>query len=216
MIRSIEPADIPVLARLHRAAFPGFFLSELGEAFLVQFYRGYLADPTAVTVLACALDGKIEGVAVGTTAPAGYFTRLVRRQLLGFAAASLRAVVRHPRTAPRLLRAVRYRGDVPADIDGAQLSSICVSAQRQGAGVGAVLLGAWSAEAAARGARTAFLTTDGDGNDAVNAFYARQGWQLAGSYTTREGRNLNRYTLILDHPGSAVSASSPDGGSRRC
>ena len=48
---SISKADAVPLAKMHRAAFPDFFLSRLGEPFLVQFYLGFVTDPTAVIVV---------------------------------------------------------------------------------------------------------------------------------------------------------------------
>ena len=195
---SLTPADIPALARLHREAFPGFFLSSLGEPFLVQFYRGFLSDDTAVSVVARGADGTVLGAVVGTTQPAGFFSRLLKKRWPGFVLASLRAVVVNPRSAPQLLRALRYRGGAEAGSDGALLSSICVDPSLQRAGVGRQLVAAWAREVAARGARTAFLTTDAQGNDAANRFYRAQGWALAESYRTHEGRLMNRYTTSLD------------------
>lgn len=194
----LTPADVHPLARLHREAFPGFFLSTLGERFLVQFYRGFLSDGTAVSVVARSENGSVLGAAVGTTQPADFFRRLLRRRWLGFAAASARAVLRNPRTVPRLMRAVRYRGGAEASTDGALLSSICVDPSQRRTGVGQALMAAWAREVAARGARTAFLTTDAQGNDTVNRFYLALGWTLTESFRTREGRLMNRYTMTLN------------------
>lgn len=194
---AMRPEDVPALVRLHRSTFPGFFLTQLGEPFLVQLYRGYLADPTAVTVVAHGLDGSIGGAVVGTTEPAGFFRRLLKTQWPGFALASLRAVLARPSSAGRLLRAVRYRGDVPSGGSGALLSSVCVAVEAQGTGMGGRLLDTWTRELHQRGVHTAFLTTDADHNEAVNNFYARRGWVLDRHFTTREGRSMNRYTISL-------------------
>ena len=94
MAISLSPvvsSDVRALARLHREAFPGFFLSSLGEPFLVQFYRGFLKDDSAVTVVAHDDVGTVIGAAVGTTEPQTFFRRLFRRRWLGFALASGRA-----------------------------------------------------------------------------------------------------------------------------
>lgn len=195
---ALTNTDIRPLAKLHHAAFPGFFLSSLGEPFLVQFYRGFLTDDTAVSVVARALDGSVRGAVVGTTEPAGFFGRLVKNCWPGFALASARAVTANPKAAPRLLRAVRYRGDAPASVKGALLSSICVDPSVQGAGVGRQLVDAWAREVTSRGVDTAFLTTDADDNVAVNRFYRARGWVLSANYTTREGRSMNRYTISLN------------------
>lgn len=194
----LTAADIRPLAQLHRAAFPDFFLSGLGEPFLAQFYRGFLMDDTAVTVVARGADGSVQGAVVDTTEPAGFFGRLVKHRCLGFALASARAVVTNPKSARRLLRATRYRGGAPAGSEGALLSSICVGPSLQGSGVGGRLVEAWTREVADRGLHTAFLTTDADNNDAVNRFYQARGWVLSEHLATREGRSMNRYTISLD------------------
>jgi ribosomal protein S18 acetylase RimI-like enzyme len=197
-LRPLAVEDVRPLARLHRSAFPSFFLSSLGEPFLVQFYRAFLTDDTAVTVVARSAGEDILGAVVGTTEPAGFFTRLLRRRWPGFVAASARAVLTNPRATPRLLRAVRYRGDTSPHGDGALLSSICVDPAHQGEGLGRQMIEAWTREAARKGAASAALTTDADDNDAVNQFYRARGWVLADRYTTREGRAMNHYTIALD------------------
>ncbi len=197
---SLTPVDVRPLARLHRAAFPGFFLSTLGEAFLVQFYRGFLTDDTAVTVVARSADGSVQGAVVGTTEPARFFGRLMKSGWPGLVLASVRAVVNDPKATPRLLRAVRYRGETPAGAQGALLSSICVEPSLQGMGLGRQLVEAWTRQVAGRGVRTAYLTTDADDNVAANRFYRTQGWVLSERYSTREGRSMNLYTKRLDVP----------------
>ena len=96
-------SDVPVLARIHREAFPGFFLSTLGAPFLVQFYRGFLQDDTAVAVVARDKHGMPLGAVVGTTEPSGFFGRLIKHRWPGVAMASARAVLRNPTSASRLV-----------------------------------------------------------------------------------------------------------------
>jgi GNAT superfamily N-acetyltransferase len=183
---------------LHRAAFPEFFLSTLGESFLVQFYRGFLTDETAVTVVARSSNGSVQGAAVGTTEPARFYGRLVRKRWARFAVASGKVVVTDPRATPRLLRAIRYRGNAAANAEGALLSSICVDPLLQGTGVGRQLIEAWTRDVASQGVPKAFLTTDAENNHAINRFYQAQGWVLSECYTTRERRAMNRYTILLN------------------
>src|SRR5690606_4776428 len=98
--------DVSRCAQLHVEAFPGFFLSQLGPRFLREFYKGFLADPDAITVVAETSSGEIAGAVVGTFAPQGFFSRLLKRRFLGFAFASFLVVLRRPTAAPRLLKAV--------------------------------------------------------------------------------------------------------------
>jgi colanic acid biosynthesis glycosyl transferase WcaI len=195
-LAALRSDDVATAAKLHQVAFPRFFLSGLGEEFLRQFYCGFIADSTAVTVVARDGNGALRGVAVGTTDPQGFFARLLRRRWLGFLLASARAVLCQPAAAPRLLRAIRYRGGT-ADGSGALLSSICVDPAAQGQGVGGILLEGWTREASERGASVAFLTTDAVANETVNTFYLRQGWLVDGRFETREGRPMVRYRREL-------------------
>lgn len=184
-------SDVAELARIHRQAFPGFFLSSLGEPFLRQFYRGFLDGHGGVAVvLRDARDGRPVGAAVGPLDPSGFFGRLLRRRLVPFMLASARAAIRTPHIVPRLLRAVGYRGQGDISAPGALLSSICVSPQIRGVGAGATLLHAWEGQVGRAGVSSAHLTTDVDDNDQVNAFYDRQGWQITQTFTTSEGRRM--------------------------
>lgn len=196
----LTAGHIDECVRLHRQAFPTFFLSQLGPRFLSEFYRAFLDDPDAVTGVALDGRGDVQGVVVGTTRPGGFFSRLLKRRWYAFALASLALVVRRPSAIPRLLRAVRYRGGVPLEVEGALLSSICVAPSGQGHGVGSLLLGHFEGVVRSAGL-PAYLVTDRSENEAGNGFYVHNGWRRAGSYETPEGRTMNCY--VLDIPEEA-------------
>lgn len=195
----LRTEDVPAVAALHMRAFETFFLARLGERFLRQFYAGFAEDPGAVTVIARADDGRVVGAVVGNLAPDQFFRRLLRRRGLRLALASLPAVLRDPRVAARTARAVTYRGETTvARAEGALLSSICVDPEVEGSGYGRWLIDQWWCRARERGARSAYLTTDADGNDRVNDFYRRAGWTLLGSQVVAEGRRVNCYGVWAD------------------
>lgn len=191
-IRALSDADIKESASLHRRAFPGFFLSELGEPFLREFYRGFL-DPGAVAFTARDPSGRLCGVVVGHSQPGRFFRRLLVRRWYAFAWASLALALRRPSLVPRLVRAIGYRGQTPVNTDGALLSSICVDTELQGRGVGQQLIHAWTRELTIRGVRVAYLTTDAVDNAGANAFYLSAGWIHNGAFRTQEGRLMNCY-----------------------
>lgn len=190
-------ADAPNLAVLHREAFPEFFLSSLGEEFLIQFYLGFVDDPSAIVAVQRDLRGTPRGVAVGTTDAQGFYSRLLKRRFWGFVRASAIAALRNPRVAPRLLRAVAYRGGSTPPTGSALLSSICVDSHARRRGMGRAILLRWRQRAHACGASSAYLTTDAQTNDRVNEFYQRDGWALDQTFFTREGREMNQYVIDL-------------------
>lgn len=191
----LTDGDVAAAVQLHRSSFPGFFLSQLGPRFLPVFYRGFVDAPDAVTVnVRAPASGDLQAVAVGTTQPAGLYRRLVKRQTLSFTVAAASSIARRPWILPRLVRALRHRG-VPVPVSGALLSSICVSAAAQGAGVGSAVLVEWLRGVAAAGVDAAYLTTDAVGNEHVNRLCSRHGWRLAGTFMTAEGRAMNCYRI---------------------
>jgi colanic acid biosynthesis glycosyl transferase WcaI len=188
--RHIEPA-----VDVHLQAFPSFFLSSLGPHFLREFYASFLADRVGIGFVARSPSGDVMGAVLGPLNPQGYFKRLLRRRWWAFCLASVGAVGRHPTCLKRLLRAVFYRGEAPSGPVRALLSSISVSPSAQGHGVGKALVHRWVVEARRRGANGCYLTTDAEGNDAVNAFYRGLGWRLESAYITPEARRMNRYVF---------------------
>lgn len=199
IIRPARREDARELAELHRDAFPDFFLSSLGTAFLRQFYLGFADDDSAISTVAIDSSGRIVGSVVGTMEPAGFFSRLMKRRILQFGLLSAKESLKRPRIIPRLLRAVTYRGEAGSSpVDGALLSSICVRQDQQGKGTGSLMMRSWAAAAATVGARQAYLTTDAADNDPVNAFYRGLGWALESTYTTPEGRRMNRFVRTLN------------------
>jgi ribosomal protein S18 acetylase RimI-like enzyme len=199
--------DVQAAAALHARSFSSFFLASLGERFLAEFYAGFVHDPDAVTAVTRDAEGRLIGTVVGSVAPEQFFSRLLRRQGVRLAVASVPAVLRNPAVAVRVLRGVVYRGDVPINTSGALLSSICVDPTAEHGGHGRQLIDAWWQRVRERGVTSAYLTTDADGNDRVNAFYQRAGWSLRGSWITKEGRRMNCYTIVANEVASKCGLS---------
>lgn len=198
-IRPMRPADREDVVRVHLEAFPGFFLTFLGTHFLGEFYEAALGDPTGVALVASA-DERLHGFVVGTMEPAGFYGRLLRTRWHRFALASLRAVIRRPAIVPRLARALLLPSQ-SAHLDrSALLMSLAVDPTSQGHGIGRRLVAEFVEEARAHGCERVLLSTDRDGNDTVNAFYRRLGFELNREYQTPEGRAMNEYLIDLGAP----------------
>ena len=76
--------------------------------------------------------------------------------------------------------------------------SLAVGPSARRSGHGRSLVTAFAEECRKRGVEAFCLTTDADGNDAVNAFYASLGFSLARSFVTPEGRRMNEYLMRLE------------------
>lgn len=206
-IQALAPNQLNEVVQLHLEAFPGFFLCFLGPRFLREFYKSFLNDPQGIAYVACDEASQILGVVAGPLDPGGYFKRLLRRRWWAFCLASVRSVLRQPGNAPRIWRALYYRGESPPGPVRALLSSVAVLPAAQGRNVGRALVLRWLNEARRRGATGCYLTTDADENDKANAFYRSLHWQLECNYTTPEGRRMNRYVLDFSPDGSEAKAA---------
>lgn len=186
------------VVQLHLSAFPTFFLSFLGSRFLREFYSSFLGIAGGLAFVAVSGEGKVLGVVAGPLNPRAYFTKLLLRRWWAFCIASLPSLLRQPSCAARLLRAVFYRGEAPSDRNRALLSTIAVLPDAQHHGLGRALARHWLGEVRRLGAKGGYAITDAEDNAGVNLFYKTLDWTLECTYTTPEGRRVNRY--IFDFP----------------
>lgn len=197
MIRPMKVEDVAAVVRVHLASFPGFFLSFLGGRFLSLFYSGLCADRGGIAFVYLDKAGVTVGFVAGSTNPGGFYSRLLKRAWLKFAAASVIPVLKKPSAIGRVARAVFHPSGNPVGDDVAGLFSIGVLPELQGCGAGKRLVQAFIDEAKRCGCKKVYLTTDCDNNDAVNAFYDRMGFSIERNYVTPEGRRMNEYWLTL-------------------
>lgn len=204
MIRRLESRDIERVVAIHLASFPGFFLSFLGPRFLALYYGNVCASSDGIAVVYEDPGGIPSGFVVGSTNPRAFYSNLLRRNWLKFSIASLDAIGKKPAVALRLFRAIFHPSQNPTGDEIAGLYSIGISPEAQGTGAGKKLVHAFLREARERGCRRVFLTTDRDGNSAVNSFYRNLGFHVEREFKTPENRWMNEYWIDL----------APDPGSR--
>jgi len=192
----MQQGDCSSVVDIHLRSFQGFFLTFMGSGFLTLLYSSTIGDPSGIAIIS-ENEGRITGFVSGTTQPAGFYTRLLKNHLFGFAWNSLQGFVRKPGILPRLLRAFSMPGQ-PLPVENcATLMSIAVDPDFQGQGIGKLLVKAFLDEAHARGSQHVNLTTDAVNNDATNHFYQTLGFELFREYTTPEGRSMNEYLIKL-------------------
>jgi ribosomal protein S18 acetylase RimI-like enzyme len=196
MANAAVPLDAVVA--VHQAAFPGFFMTQLGPRFLREYYRCVLDVPAGI-LLTETKDGACVGFVAGFVDPAAFYSELRRRRArLGLAA--LRGIVSRPRRLMTMMANYGRAGNAaraPLEADTAELSSVAVVPAAAGQGIGFRLVRAFIDAAASAGARRVVLTTDAYGNDAVNRFYQRLGFVCTGTSEVRPGRWLNEYAFAI-------------------
>ncbi|WP_373031393.1 GNAT family N-acetyltransferase [Sulfurovum sp.] len=189
--------DVAAVVRVHLASFLGFFLSFLGPRFLSLFYSGICFAPEGIGFVYLNNAGVPAGFVAGTSNPGGFYSRLLKRDWLKFALASIVPVLKKPSVIGRVARAVYHPADNPIGDDVAGLFSLGVLPELQGTSAGKKLVRAFLDEAKKKGCTKVFLTTDRDNNGAVNSFYAKLGFSLERQDVTPEGRRMNEYWISL-------------------
>lgn len=191
-------ATLAELSRLHVEAFPGFFLTSLGEPFLRLLYDSFVNEPDGICIVA-EEGGRVVGLVAGTMEPNGFFRRILRRRGWRFGLAALPGLVKNPAFAIRKCGgAIFYRGERPSgNPDAVLLSSLAVSPSIQSKGVGRRLVEAFNGEVARRGGSAVYLTTDNQGNDRTNRFYESCGFVLLDTFERPGNRTMNRWIKRL-------------------
>lgn len=195
--------DIDKVVEVHLAAFPDFFLSQLGHRFLHVMYRAFLSSPASIFLVSDGDDEQIVGFAVGVMQGDENDRSLAVRFLPQFFLAVLPALFRHPRTVLGRLSARFFGGGVSVAIpsDSVVLRSIGVLPSVRGGKTASLLIEAFERSALERGASQICLTTDEENNERAQRFYRRNGFVL----TCRFQQDAQRWMWLMSKSiGSAV------------
>jgi len=202
-IVDLDDTSITRVVGIHARAFPGFYLSELGAPFLGAYYMTVLEYRRGILLGAYSGDSLI-GFVAGYMDPSGFHIHMNSRRRR-FLAPLLLAVVRKPCLMPRTLYNLKENRRLGATtftkMRAAELSSLAVSPEKKGRGVGRVLVAAFVERAGSMGAEEVLLTTDSNQNEAVNRFYLGQGFELVRTIAAGAGRTKNLYRRGVEKSG---------------
>lgn len=196
-LRKMQLSDVNQVVGVHLSSFQGFFLTFLGPRFLTLLYTHIVSSLDGVGYVALD-ENRVVGFVCGSTQPSGFYRRLLLKQWQEIVPSILLTLLSNPATAPRLAWRFVTPPQASTEPGTATLMSIAILPEYQNKGIGKALVQEFLNEMQQCGMRQVNLTTDKDGNDAVNAFYARLGFQLVRSFVTPEGRWMNEYTISLN------------------
>ena len=195
LIRELDKADwncIDSIAKLHKKAFPSFFLSQLGVSFLRTLYCGYMDDGDS-GIIVTEKNGEIIGFIAYSNDYSHFFKGLIKRQVVKFAFCALGASLRHPSFVKRLFGAFKKSKAVVKSERYVELASICVDSDTERRGVGTALINYLKDKVDFNKFAYINLETDAVDNEGVNRFYVKNGFVLAREFVTPEGRKMNEY-----------------------
>lgn len=181
---------------IHMKSFSGFFLTFLGRGFLKRLYQGFVEHKDSGLLVAADKD-RIVGFLAYSGNLSDFYKYLIQRHLISLAWYAGIAFIRKPRIFFRLIRAFGYSKGAKREEMYIELSSIGVSPEAEGKGIGSKLISALKSKADVEKYRYIKLETDAENNKGANCFYKKNGFALDHTYVTHEGRKMNEYRYYL-------------------
>jgi glycosyltransferase involved in cell wall biosynthesis/ribosomal protein S18 acetylase RimI-like enzyme len=195
VVRSADLRDLAGIVRIHQKAFSQFFLTRMGPEFLWRYYELVLRYRSGI-VMVSESQGTLDGFVCGFANPAEFY-RLMWRNRRTFVLPALAALLRHPSMAANVMQGVRriHNSAAQGSPGSCELSSIAVTPEASGNGLGRRLLEAFLEQSWLNHAQCVYLTTDADGNDTANALYLGIGFQHSRRFLQRKDRWMNEYVF---------------------
>jgi len=179
------------VSQLHYDAFKGFFLTSLGKPFLEVFYKSIIEDEDRIAVGLFENENLI-AFAVGTRRKAGFYSRILKKNIIRMIWAAIPKLVSSPTTIFRLFKSLKSSGQFDQKIlESGTLLSICVCPKETGRGLGTMVLKAFEG-IAFNECSSISLTTDHFDNDYVNNFYQTNQYELYDVFL-QDKRRMNLY-----------------------
>ncbi len=183
--------DIAQIVKVHLSAFPGFFLTELGESFLKLYYSSVLKSDGGILLVGMD-DNEVVGFCGACKRSAGFHSSLLKENLLKFGAMGARLIFTKPKAILRLAKNLTKTGQVDDPGEYAELLSIGVRGDCQGKGVGKIMLKGLEKSLKDSGIKQLSLTTDSLENDKALQFYKGIGFSELYKFVTYPNRKMHR------------------------
>lgn len=192
IIRQANLDDLDSIVRIHDGAFPGFFLTTLGDGFLKLYYKSVLNSPDGILFVGNS-DNEVVGFCAGTMLSASFNTRLIKSNLISYMWQGIKLLFTHPVRIWHLYKNLsKENPDVGDKGEYAELLSIGVDPNKQGGGAGKKMLIALEEEVKQKGGAKLSLTTDYEDNDKTIGFYHSLGYNEWYDFVTFPNRRMYR------------------------
>lgn len=191
-VREATKQDIEAIVRIHEQAFPSFFLTKLGSAFLQLYYKSVMMHSDGV-LLVCKKDDMPIGLCAGTILSTGFNKRLIKANFLQYSIESLKLLLSKPKSLIHLIKNMSKEDPSVGDNgEYAELLSIAVDPTVQRSGAGKAMLLELENEIREKGGKKLSLTTDYANNEKTMGFYKSLGYNEWYDFTTYPNRRMWR------------------------
>lgn len=194
VIKPILKSDIDTVVKIHIAAFPDFFLTQLGSAFLHLYYKSVLKHELGI-MMGAYRDAGLVGFCATTQLSKSFNSSLIINNPFLFSFVGVRLLFTKPKAIIRLFKNLtKSSSDNNDDGSYAEILSIGVDPKQQGGGVGRKLLKAVEEELEKNKIDKLSLTTDYYNNDNAISFYKSLDYKIM--YVLETYPNRKMYRLI--------------------
>ena len=183
-------SDVPLLSRSLTDDFEGSRLVHLGPRF-IDLLNAHIVTSKHCVCLVAERRGEYLGAGVAVTSTRRFYREFVARKGLHCAMAVVPRLL-HPVNLRTLLKGFTYFPSAPAGDPEAEIISFVVGAHATRSGVGTILFQGMVEALRAQGINRIKIVTS-TGNEASNAFYARQGCRRLRSEGFYQDTRVNVY-----------------------
>lgn len=194
--KELTRADAKQIARLHILAFPNFFLTTLGEQFLITFYKKTIQDDCGYGV-GVFFQKKLISFAIGTNQISGFYKLLIFRYGMQLFISAFPVIILKPKSLLRIFKNLTNNQEEIKPQDGGWLLSICTDPQFHGAGISQKCITSFEDLSIKHNLKQLWLTTDSLNNQRANLFYKKLNYNLVSTFNNANKRKMNLYTKIL-------------------
>lgn len=191
-VQEAKKLEIDAIVRIHEQAFPSFFLTNLGSAFLRLYYKSVMGHSDGV-LLVCKKDDVPIGLCAGTVLSAGFNKRLIKANFFQYGIETLKLLFSKPKSLIHLMKNMSKEDSSVGDNgEYAELLSIAVDPTVQRSGAGKAMLLELENEIKKKGGEKLSLTTDYENNEKAIGFYKSLGYTEWYDFTTYPNRRMYR------------------------
>lgn len=194
-IRKVDASENQVIedvVSLHIETFKGFFLSTMNRGFLKALYKSF-GEHESSELLVAFDDEKVVGFIAYSRDTSEIYNYMLKKHFFTFGWYSFLAFLRRPSVCKKLFSAFGMSSKTRRSTQYVKIFSIGVDPAFQEAGVGTMLIEELKRRMDFKRYDYITLETDAVNNDAANAFYLKNGFSLSETFTTKEGRVMNKY-----------------------
>lgn len=186
---------------IHIRTFKGFFLTFMGKRFLRLMYSCYTRYYKAGLLVATDGDDVLGFLAYSEDL-SGLYRYMMKHGFFSFAWYAFLAFLRRPKAFFRLFAALKKPKDAEREERYVELASIGVDPEKKRGGVGSELIKELKNRVDFNEFSYIALETDAVNNDGANAFYVKNGFTVARTFTKSGGRIMNEYRYRDEDPRS--------------